>query len=83
MCHYYRHLYTCTHTVHAFAKYCSGAALIQTPCNKKNIWQAIKMSEACEDCRVPAQRSGAKEMLYEEVTLEKKNVVKGRKVRKR
>ena len=53
MCHYYAHLYTCTHTTYALGKYCHSGSLVQTPCKKKSIWQTIRMGEACEDCDVP------------------------------
>jgi hypothetical protein len=58
MCHYYAHLYSCTHTHYALGKFCTAGNLLQTPCKKKNIWQTIRMGEACEDCGdLPEEKS--------------------------
>ena len=56
MCHYYAHQYNCKHTTHALGKLCKPASLIQTPCNKKEIWQTIRMGEDCEECATPANQ---------------------------
>jgi len=50
MCHYYAHLYTCSHTFYALAKFCSKGNLKQTPCGRKSVWQTIGMGETCDDC---------------------------------
>lgn len=59
MCYWYAHEYTCKHVTYALGKYCSTAGLVQTPCKKKNIWQRIRMGEDCEDCAMPANRTGS------------------------
>ena len=50
MCHYYAHLFTCTHTHYALAKFCSKGNLKQTPCDKRSVWQTIRIGEVCDDC---------------------------------
>jgi hypothetical protein len=57
MCHWYAHQYTCKHTTYALGKYCSSGSLVQTPCKIKNIWQTIRMGEACEDCGIPEEKA--------------------------
>lgn len=71
MCHYYAHIYTCKHTTHALAKYCTTANLVQTPCKKKQIWQTIRMGEDCEDCAMPAARTVAKTVAKTAVVVRK------------
>jgi hypothetical protein len=56
MCHWYAHQYTCKHTAYALGKYCGSGGFVQTPCKTKNIWQTIRMGEACEDCGVPEEK---------------------------
>jgi hypothetical protein len=82
MCHYYKHLYTCSHMTHAFAKYCSAAGLVQTECKKKNIWQTIKMGEACEDCGVPTHRGGDRDVVGGDGMQEKKSLIRGKRTKR-
>jgi hypothetical protein len=58
MCYWYKHEYSCKHVTYALGRYCRAANLIQTPCKKRNIWQAIRMGEDCEECAVPEGRGG-------------------------
>jgi hypothetical protein len=77
MCYWYAHAYTCKHVTYALGKYCTNGGLVQTPCQKKSIWQTIRMGEDCEECAVPENRTtsngageGAKKKVFK---------VKGRK----
>ena len=51
MCKYYAHAFLCKHTSLSFACFCRNASLIQTPCADRDIWQTIRMEEACDDCK--------------------------------
>ncbi|RYO88075.1 hypothetical protein DL766_007105 [Monosporascus sp. MC13-8B] len=52
MCKYYAHAFSCKHMSFTFARYCNPASLIQTPCNKKQIWHTISLDEACDECNL-------------------------------
>lgn len=56
MCQWYAHHYKCKHVTYALGKYCSSAALLQTPCKNKTIWQTIRMGVDCEECAGPENR---------------------------
>ncbi|KKY24036.1 hypothetical protein UCDDS831_g02691 [Diplodia seriata] len=50
MCRYYAHSHICGHTHTVFAAYCPPAALKQRPCSGGEIWQTLKMDQACVIC---------------------------------
>jgi len=50
MCYWYAHLFSCSHVSYALGKYCSSGGLVQTPCEKRDIWQTIRICEDCEAC---------------------------------
>lgn len=52
MCDYYIHIHSCTHTTSALGRLCNPAALIQTACKDKRIWQTIRVPEGCGECAV-------------------------------
>lgn len=54
MCRYYRHIWRCGHIRIVFAKYCPRAGLVQTACEKRDIWQSVNVDEACVDCYEPS-----------------------------
>ena len=50
MCQYYAHDYACKHRTYTFARFCQPASLIQKPCRRRDVWQSIRMDEACDEC---------------------------------
>lgn len=76
MCQWYAHVYSCKHVTYALGKYCTSGGLVQTPCQKKSIWQTIRMGEDCEDCAIPEERTPTSQGTA-------KKVVKKIKVRRR
>ncbi|WYZ38922.1 hypothetical protein EsH8_III_000836 [Colletotrichum jinshuiense] len=50
MCQYYAHAFTCKHHSFTFARFCQPASLIQKPCAKRQVWQTIRLDDACEEC---------------------------------
>ncbi|KAK4219440.1 hypothetical protein QBC37DRAFT_135869 [Rhypophila decipiens] len=51
MCRYYAHSFVCKHVTFSFASFCHPASMIQTRCGERQIWQTIRMEEACEECK--------------------------------
>jgi hypothetical protein len=67
MCYWYAHSYNCKHVTYALGKYCTTGGLVQKPCQKKSIWQTIRMGEDCEECAVPEVSIGAAEVKTKKV----------------
>lgn len=56
MCQWYANQFACGHVTYAFGKFCPSSALLQTACDKKNIWQFFLVEELCNDCKAAELR---------------------------
>jgi hypothetical protein len=80
MCDYYLHIHACTHTSSALGRYCQSAALIQTPCKNKHVWQSIRLPDGCDDCGGDPEvyEHGPEKPKKGRIGISKKRVVKRR-----